>query len=394
MSRRVLFRRASRGPLVLRTVLLAVAVWWCAGAWALAFVTADADAKDHDAAKPQVAEITEDELRQQLAGKTFYLRGGYLNNDLRFDEHGKLDGSSPQASHTLSLVEITRVRLEKHRVELEGVRYGLHFLGALPSEDQSSAVDRVRLTTKKKPLKIVLEREMVETPKKDKHAKDDDKKAKEGPGAPADQAKEAAPGSTAEGGPIEVGTDRHGVTVTTSRQHANQALRDAIDSIFSAGIDDRMIATFPDYWKSYYQAMAAKTDFKPSDAAVLRQSQVEKKARLLAAFDPPSNEYAQNNGVAGMAMYHVVVGQNGKPREIAVGRPIGFGLDENAVEAIRKASFEPAMKDGRAVPVLLDLTVQFRIYSKLTAETPGQPVKAEAETPKPKLPGPYSIGHP
>ena len=68
-----------------------------------------------------------------------------------------------------------------------------------------------------------------------------------------------------------------------------------------------------------------------------------------------------------MALYHVVVGADGKPGEIAVARPIGFGLDENAVASIRKASFSPAMKDGKPVPVLLDLVVQFRIYSKRTS---------------------------
>jgi len=86
-------------------------------------------------------------------------------------------------------------------------------------------------------------------------------------------------------------------------------------------------------------------------------------------FEPASNEFAQAAAVAGMAVYHTVIGPDGKPGEIAVARPIGFGLDENAVEAIRNARFEPAMKNGKAVPVLLDLVVQFRIFSKRTAVT-------------------------
>ena len=86
-----------------------------------------------------------------------------------------------------------------------------------------------------------------------------------------------------------------------------------------------------------------------------RQANVDEKAKLLSQFEPESNEYAQAAAVAGMALYHVVVGADGKPGEIAVARPIGFGLDENAVESIRKASFSPAMKDGKPVPVLVDL---------------------------------------
>jgi hypothetical protein len=73
-----------------------------------------------------------------------------------------------------------------------------------------------------------------------------------------------------------------------------------------------------------------------------------------------------------------------------VGRPIGFGLDENAVEAIQKARFEPAMKNGKPVPVMLDLAVQFRIYSKRTARVVQE---ANDTSAGPELPGPYSILH-
>jgi TonB family protein len=122
---------------------------------------------------------------------------------------------------------------------------------------------------------------------------------------------------------------------------------------------------------------------------VLRQNTVDKKAVLVSKFEPESNEWAQANGVAGMALYHTVIGADGKPTEIAVARPIGFGLDENAVAAIRKATFEPATKDGKPVPVLLDLVVQFRIYSKRTAASGKQ--EAEDKTAGKQLPGPYSL---
>ncbi len=165
--------------------------------------------------------------------------------------------------------------------------------------------------------------------------------------------------------------------------------------MFATGIDDRMIATLPDYWKLFYQSTAEHRAYKPADPAVLRQGDVDRKAKLISAIDPPSNEFAQKNGVAGMAMYHVVVGTDGKAREIAVGRPIGFGLDENAVQSIQQAKFEPGMKGGQPVPVTLDLLVQFRIYSKLTAETK-QPVAAAAaaQPNKPILPGPYTANAP
>ncbi len=349
------------------------------------------------------AAVTEEQLKQQLAGKTFYLRGGYQDNTLRFDEKGDLDGSSPRASYTLSLVEIDRIKVDKHHVELEGVRYGLHFLGALATEDQSANVDQVRLTSKKKPLKITIDREIVVTPKKQKQARQDknksnEKKPLQQAAVPTQQqqaATVASPENPALPGAPGLENSRH--PVTTSHAEADRVLRAALDRIFSSGIDDRMIATLPDYWKVFYKAVADKTLYKSNDPSVWRSNQVDKKPRLTVAFEPPSNEYAQNNGVAGVAMYHVIVGPDGKPREVAIGRPIGFGLDENAIEAIRKASFEPGMKDGKPVPVLVDLTVQFRIYSKRTATPAIDSARADSTGPttqNPTLPGPYSANHP
>jgi len=189
------------------------------------------------------------------------------------------------------------------------------------------------------------------------------------------------------------------VTTTTSPAHSAQVLRDALDKVFAPGLDDRMMAAMPEFWKLYYQAAAAKSDYRPSDPSVLRQNTVDKKARLLTSFEPASNEFAQANGVAGMTLYHVVIGPDGKPGEIAVARPIGFGLDENAVEAIRNALFEPALKGGKPVPVLLDLVVQFRIFSGRTAVKNALPAAdnytsthpaSQAAPPEPVLPGPYS----
>jgi hypothetical protein len=176
------------------------------------------------------------------------------------------------------------------------------------------------------------------------------------------------------------------VTTTTSPAHATSVLKQALNNVFATGLDDRMLAAMPDFWKLYYQAAAAKTDYRPADPAVLRQTTVDRKAKLISKFEPESNEFAQANGVAGMALYHTVIGADGKPGEIAVARPIGFGLDENAVNAILKANFEPAIKDGKPVPVLLDLVVQFRIYSKRTAVS-GTPEESSKEA---MLPGPYT----
>jgi len=364
---------------------------------------------------PMPGEISEDELKKLLLGKQLYLRNGYLDNSLSFNEHGALIGHSPQGSFTLSGMEIDKVRLTKHKVELEGTRYGLHFLGALSYDDPANAVDRVRITPKKKVVKITIDREQVLARKKKKESANG-KDQSLLPGVPAQIA--AAPAmaaQTASEAPAEAKepsetdqvkaeiaaapaaerpADPGSVTATFSPAHARSVLRDALDRIFASGIDDRLIASMPDFWKLYYQALAANANYRPTDLTVLRQNAVDTKARLLTTFQPESNEYAQANAVSGMALYHAVIGPDGKPAEIAVSRPIGFGLDENAVKAIRNAAFQPAIKDGKPVSVLLDLVVEFHIYSKRTAVL-GNPAVSNPEelskSAQPSLPGPYSL---
>ena len=351
--------------------------------------------KAHEASQKEG--ISEEELRKMLVGKALYLRGGYLDNTLRFNERGHLVGHSPEGSYTLCAIEINKIRLTKHKVELEGIRYALHFGGKLAYEDTSKPFDRVRITPKKKVLTITVDREIVVNQKIKKDLKIGKGKRRKGEPAPAGQPA-AAPAELSEADQLKASiaaapqaerpADKKSVTTTTSQLHATKVLEDAIGNIFAQGLDERMLAAMPEFWRLYYEAAAAKSDYRPKDPSVLRQNTVDKKALLLTKFEPDSNEFAQANGVAGMALFHTVVGADGKAQEIAIGRPIGFGLDENAVAAIHKLSFEPAVKDGKPVPVLLDLVVQFRIFSKRTN------VHSESEPAEPVLPGPYSLQHP
>jgi outer membrane biosynthesis protein TonB len=346
-------------------------------------------------------EIKEDQLKQIFVGKTLYLRAGYQDNNLEFDERGHLLSHSTQASYTLSQIQVNTVKLSKHKLELEGDRYALHFLGAAPFEDPTAATDRVRITPKKRTVRISFDREQVEIPKKKKEKKHKDRDQAKAETAtatvPVDSAnaqESANPAVDPSPAPAQTIADDHHsddkkVTTTTSAAHASQLLLTALDSVFSVGIDERMIAAMPDFWKLYYQAAESKADYKPTDPGVFRQSAVDRKAKLISAIDPPSNEFAQANGVAGMALYHAVIGSDGKVEEVVAGRPIGFGLDENAEQTIRKASFQPAVKDGKPVPVALDVVVSFRIYSKRTSQ---QGAEGSSEKPADAVrPGPYTV---
>jgi TonB family protein len=57
----------------------------------------------------------------------------------------------------------------------------------------------------------------------------------------------------------------------------------------------------------------------------------------------------------------LIVGSDGNPRDIKITHPLGMGLDEKSIEAVRTWRFEPARRDGRPVAVEITVTVSFRL---------------------------------
>jgi TonB family protein len=57
----------------------------------------------------------------------------------------------------------------------------------------------------------------------------------------------------------------------------------------------------------------------------------------------------------------VIIGLDGRTSNIFVTKRLGMGLDEKAVEAVRKWTFEPARRNGRPVMTHLTLSVQFKL---------------------------------
>ncbi len=65
----------------------------------------------------------------------------------------------------------------------------------------------------------------------------------------------------------------------------------------------------------------------------------------------------------GVCLISLIVDANGNPQNPRVIRPLGMGLDEKALEAVRQYRFKPAMKDGKyPVPVMITVEVNFRLY--------------------------------
>jgi TonB family protein len=276
------------------------------------------------------------------------------------------------------------VKLSKHKLDIEADRYGLHFFGALPYEDDTKSFDKVKIS--KKPVHISIEREVIVVPKvkKDKKKKDEPTpqelaaaqtlKTRDGAAAATNAPNPATPKPAT---PAAT-TETYEALAAVSPAHSAMVMNKALDNIFAGDIDQRMMSHLPDYWQEYFTSKSQHRQFMPNDASIKVMSDGMTPPKVLNSIDPSSNEYAQQYGIAGMELLRTVVDATGVPRQMAIARPIGFGLDEKAVDAIKNSRFHPATLNGQPVPVVVDLVVTFRIYSNRTK--PGSVVKGSKAT--------------
>lgn len=85
----------------------------------------------------------------------------------------------------------------------------------------------------------------------------------------------------------------------------------------------------------------------------------------VAIFTPEAefSDEARRAKYQGVCLISLIVDAQGNPQNPRIIRALGMGLDEKALEAVRKYKFKPAMKDGRTpVPVMITIEVNFRLY--------------------------------
>lgn len=78
--------------------------------------------------------------------------------------------------------------------------------------------------------------------------------------------------------------------------------------------------------------------------------------------EPAFSEEARKNKEQGIVLLALVVGTDGRPYDIRVRQSLGMGLDEKAMEAVRRWRFRPATFNGQPVATRIAVEVNFRLY--------------------------------
>ncbi|MCU1224296.1 MAG: TonB family protein [Edaphobacter sp.] len=236
------------------------------------------------------------QLAMTLVGKGLFLRGFYLNNDLAYDAAGRVVGAPKMGAWTVAAVNVLKAeRLGPKEIELDGVRAAIRY------NPEANEFQR--------------------------HPLNDEK-----------------------------------VKILVADSEDFQGFEAAIRAIFSMGIDPALQRAMPDFWRHYFDpklpwpqdSLSGQTIYSLAGGSNQAKDVSPPKVDRQAEAKFPS--FAQRDKVQGTVLLRIVVDPEGVPRRIALTRPLGYELDESAVEAMAKWHFQPGMKDGK--PVAVGIMVQ------------------------------------
>jgi len=83
---------------------------------------------------------------------------------------------------------------------------------------------------------------------------------------------------------------------------------------------------------------------------------------VIFKVEPEFSEEARKAKFMGVVTVTLIVDKQGLPQDVRVLRPVGMGLDDKALEAVKQYRFKPAMENGSPVPVRVNVEVNFQIF--------------------------------
>jgi len=139
--------------------------------------------------------------------------------------------------------------------------------------------------------------------------------------------------------------------ITVADAGDRKQMEQALEAIFSVGIDVKLQRAMPEYWRHYFDPklawtadeLAGQTIYSTAPGSAVTPPNATHKA------EPGYTLLAQKDRVKGTVQIRAVVDAQGAARHITIAQPLGYGLDEKAVEALAKFRFAPATSEGRPV---------------------------------------------
>jgi homoserine O-acetyltransferase len=117
--------------------------------------------------------------------------------------------------------------------------------------------------------------------------------------------------------------------------------------------------TYAEVWKEHLQQFLQQTS--PPGVFHVSKTAADTSPWVYQP-DPPYTESARKARVEGTVVLWASIAVDGTVKDLGVQRSLRPDLDESAVNTVKTWRFKPAMKNGMAVPVRINIEVNFKLY--------------------------------
>jgi TonB family protein len=245
----------------------------------------------------------QDQINSAYKNKILLLRNFYTGSNLAYDQSGALQGAASSGPWTLAGVEIKGIGITAQGIEIVGNRMGTVYKDGKPRAIKVSK------------LKIQV-----------------------------------------------------------SKPASNTETKAAIDLILARVFIDPaedLRPMLPEFWRYYLSGTDSQSRSAAWQATLAKAPVVPLRPKDFPAGkltaphavyspDPQFNKEASSRHIDGVSVLSAVIDPSGTPGEIAIMRPLGMGLDEQAVSMLRQWSFKPGTLNGQPVPTEVNIEVSFR----------------------------------
>jgi TonB family protein len=120
-----------------------------------------------------------------------------------------------------------------------------------------------------------------------------------------------------------------------------------------------MLSVTPVFGSTQNKAKAPEqTKAKTTDEAVAITDDITP-PRLSEVASAEYTPEARKKKIEGSVTLMIVVDKKGDVTDAKVVKGLGYGLDENAILAVKEWKYKPAEKDGEPIAVKMEVTVEF-----------------------------------
>ncbi|HXF12475.1 MAG TPA: energy transducer TonB [Terriglobales bacterium] len=243
-----------------------------------------------------------------MGNKLVFIRGFYIEDQVAFNGKGDVVGQATPGAWTLSLMKIKKIKVGKDELRFEGLR-GFSVFNHKTGKFEDAFY--------KNPEKVR----------------------------------------------IAVAVDAASLSAANLEELVNRVLPMKL----TAG-------DVPEYWRDFF---LGKATLEPSvgpgeivpgelseGSPIYRAGQAGDVAppKVVRKSEPAYTDEARSFKLQGTIQVRLIVNKDGSPENIQIVKPLGLGLDDEAVRAIQKWRFKPGSLKGVPVATLIDVEVDFRLY--------------------------------